>query len=50
MLKIMDTINNVAGSFKDWIVENGDNPLLWFGLLAFFLIFFGIAFRGLKKN
>lgn len=50
MLKIMDFISNAANSFKDWIIDNSSNPLLWFGVLAFFLVFFGIAFKGLKQK
>lgn len=50
MLKIMDSISDVSNNFKDWIIDNGNNPLLWFGILAFFLILFGIAFRGLKQK
>lgn len=46
----MDSINDVANNFKSWIVENGSNPLLWFGIVAFFIIFFAIAFRALRKN
>lgn len=50
MLKLMDSINDVANNFKNWIVENGSNPLLWFGVVAIFIIFFAIAFKALRKN
>lgn len=50
MLKIMNDLENISTNFKNWIIANGGNPLLWFGILAFFFCLFAFAFRVLKKN
>ena len=39
MLNIMDKLNDVTSSFKDWIVDNSSNPIVWFilvGIVVFF--------------
>lgn len=46
----MEVIENFFGSIKDFIMENGNNPIFW--LVIFFggLIIFGLAYSALHKN
>jgi len=49
ILSIMDTINEGANSFKDWIIDNSGNPLLWIGLFFLGIFIFLITYRALNK-
>lgn len=49
VLSIMDSINKVADSFKDWIINNSTNPLLWIGLFFLGVFIFAATYRALNK-
>lgn len=50
ILNLWEAINKVAGNFRDFIIENGQNPILWTGLFLLGLVIFGITYRALNKN
>lgn len=43
-------LENVSENFKDWIIENGNNPVLWVGLFFLGLFIFIITYKALNKN
>lgn len=49
VLSIMDTINEVAEGFKNWIIDNGTNPLLYIGLFFLGIFVFVATYRALNK-
>lgn len=50
ILNIMDSINKVADNFKEWIIENSLNPLLWVGLFFLGILVFVVTYRSLNKE
>lgn len=49
ILNIIDSINEVAESFKSWIINNSTNPLLWVGLFFLGIFIFAATYRALNK-
>ena len=49
VLNIIDTINKVADSFKEWIIDNSTNPLLYIGLFFLGIFVFTVTYRSLNK-
>ena len=49
-LSIMDTIQGYADSFKEWVIENGTNPIFYIGLFFIGILLFVIASRALNKK
>lgn len=49
ILNIMDSINEVADNFKNWIIDNSTNPLLWVGLFFLGIFIFVVTYRALNK-
>ena len=50
MLGIIDTLEKWVQPFKDFIMKNHGNPLLWTGLVLLGLIVFGFTYNALNKN
>ena len=50
VLSIIDEIEKALGKFRDWIVENYSNPILWIGLFLFGLFVFQMTFSALQKE
>ena len=50
ILNIIDSINDVADNFKEWIINNSNNPLLWIGLFFLGILVFVVAYRALNKQ
>lgn len=50
LLSIVDSINEGAKKFQDWIIANGSNPLLWIGLFFGGLLIFYIVYNALHKD
>lgn len=50
ILNIIDSINKVADNFKEWIIENSTNPLLWVGLFFLGILVFVVTYRSLNKE
>ena len=49
VLNIIDSINEVADSFKEWIIDNSTNPLLYIGLFFLGIFVFAVTYRALNK-
>lgn len=49
MLNIIDKLNDVTAGFKDWVVANSSNPIVWFILIGIVVLLFAIGFSALKK-
>lgn len=50
ILNIFDSINDTADRFKDWIVANGSNPVLWIALFFGGVLLFFITYNALHKD
>lgn len=50
MLSIVDSIQKTAENFQDWIVNNGNNPILWIGFFLIGLFIFYITYNVLHKD
>lgn len=50
MSKIVEVIQNGAESFKDFIIDNGRNPILWIALFFAGILIFFFTFNALNKN
>lgn len=50
VLSIIDSINEISNNFKEWIIDNSTNPLLWIGLFFLGILVFVITFRALNKQ
>lgn len=50
MSKIIEVIQNAAESFKDFIIDNSTNPLLWIVLFFAGILLFVFTFNALNKN
>ena len=48
--KIGEVIKNAAESFKDFIVDNGTNPVLWVTLFFAGLLVFWATYNSLHKD
>ena len=50
ILTISETIKNWAEDFKEFVIEQGENPLFW--IIAFFLgiVIFWITYGALHKD
>lgn len=49
MLNIMDKLNDITSNFKEWVIANSSNPIVWFVLAGIVVLLFVIGFRTLKK-
>lgn len=50
MLNVMDKLDEWVKPFKDFIIRNHNNPLLWVALVIIGLMVFGIAYNALNKD
>ena len=50
MENVMETIENWAESFKNFIIDNQSNPVLWIGIFVIGLAIFGFVYSSLSKN
>lgn len=50
MENIKEWIVNAPENFKQFIIDNNTNPLLWISLLAIGIALFFITYRVLTKN
>lgn len=46
----LDWLSGLVEPFRDWIIENHNNPFLWLGLLLLGLVVFGIGYNALHKD
>lgn len=50
MLGIMETLEKYANIFKEFIIKNHTNPLLWAGIILMALAIFGVVYSALNKD
>lgn len=50
MSKIIEVIQNAAESFKNFIIDNGSNPILWIVLFFAGILLFFFTFNALNKH
>lgn len=48
--KIVKVIENVSNGFKEFIIENGTNPVLWMVLFFGGVLIFWAVYNYLHKN
>lgn len=49
-LSIMKKLQEWSDKFKDFIMKNYSNPILWVGILVFGILLFKVLYGGLNKN
>lgn len=50
MDKIVEWVNNGAESFKNFIIDNNTNPVLWIALFFLGVLVFYLTYNALNKN
>ena len=50
VLGIMDKFKEWSDKFKDFIMNNYGNPVLWVAILVFGILLFKVLYSGLNKN
>lgn len=50
MLGIMESLEKVSDTFKQFILDNQNNPVLWIGLVVLGVALFGFTYSALSKN
>ena len=50
MLEIIETLEEWIQPFKDFIMENHSNPILWVGIILLVLAVFGVVSKALDKD
>jgi len=46
---IIETMTEVTDAFKEWIINNSTNPLLWIGLFFLGIFVFVATYKALSK-
>ena len=49
-MKIIETLEKWAEVFKNFIMNNHANPILWIGMIIISLAIFGFVYDSLSKN
>ena len=50
MLSIMESLEKLSDTFKQFILDNQNNPVLWIGLVVLGVALFGTTYNALSKN
>ena len=50
MLSIMESLEKLSDTFKQFILDNQSNPVLWIGLVVLGVALFGFTYNSLSKN
>lgn len=50
ILSIWDEVTKVADNFKEWIIKNSTNPVLWVALFFIGIFIFVTTYRALNKQ
>lgn len=50
VLSLWENLERASENFKGWIIENGNNPLLWTGLFLLGLVIFAFTYNALHKD
>ncbi len=49
-LSLFSKLQEWSDKFKNWIMDNYGNPILWVGILVVAFLFFKIMFSALNKD
>ena len=47
--KVVDFMTPIMENFKEWIIDNSMNPILYIGLFVLGLLIFLVTYRALSK-
>ena len=50
MLNIIETLEKWSDTFKQFIMDNQSNPVLWIGIIVLGLAVFSFTYSSLNKN
>ena len=50
ILSIMDKLTELSDNFKEWLIANGDNPIIWIAFFGGGLLLFFFLYNYLKKG
>jgi len=50
MLSVIETLEKWTDTFKDFIIDNHSNPILWITIILIGLALFGFLYNSLSKN
>mgnify|MGYP000132255051 FL=1 len=50
MSEVLEWIKNLPENFKDFIIDNGRNPILWILLFFTGMLVFFLTYNALNKN
>lgn len=50
ILSIMDKLNEIGETIKEWTIANTTNPLFWLGAFVVGLIIFKLTYDALNKD
>lgn len=50
VLSIWDEMLKISDNFREWIIRNSTNPILWIGLLFLGLFLFVFTYHALNKQ
>lgn len=50
MNSMLSTLREFGLTFRDWLIENQRNPILWIGLFLLGLLIFALAYNALQKE
>ena len=50
VLDIMDDLNEKLEPFKEWILKNQGNPIIWLSLFILGVVIFNFTYNSLQKE
>lgn len=50
ILNIIDKLNDLIEPFKDFMMENHNNPIVWMAIFLIALVVFGLTYNALHKD
>lgn len=50
MLSIVDKLNDFVEPFKDWVINNHNNPFMWLAFVLIGIAIFALTYNALNKN
>lgn len=49
-LSIMEKLTEITDNFKDWLIENGSNPIFWIAIFLGGILIFSLTYNYLGKG
>ncbi len=50
ILNIIDKLNELIEPFKDFMMENHNNPIVWMAIFLIGLVVFGLTYNALHRD